>query len=468
MRAPTPDASELRALEAAHAEVLEAREAQQRRFRRSGADRRVTEAEEAERALLNQLGFATFTDYLLGQRTKVGDGGIGIDAARVELLAASAAADEIDVALSSELRRAELLDRRRALRSAAIALLGNDPGPDIVNALRRRRVPATETGGHLERLRSALESTGLVFDDEVLPERTLVDLGTVWLEEQERAAHERAALEQRIADLESRLAEANRLRAIASTWSGAAPSALAAGLATVDQARAAIAVAEARLARHREAEATVEARRQELEDAAAMELQAVAAVAEAEAVCVDARSAERDAAARVLAADAELAAARAAEAAAAELVATLEDRLVDSGADAVAALEADVARVTGQLVDARTGADRAASAVEAARAAVAAAEADDVHDRSAAVDTEDAEWFLLARLAGQRAVSYAGSVPLVLDDALAGFDVEPTRRLLHRLERMASTVQLVLVTEDLTTAAWAEALGSERAAVVQA
>jgi ABC-type phosphate transport system ATPase subunit len=80
---------------------------------------------------------------------------------------------------------------------------------------------------------------------------------------------------------------------------------------------------------------------------------------------------------------------------------------------------------------------------------------------------EDSEWYLLARLAAQRAASYCGSVPLVLDDALSRLDPASTREILDRLERMAATVQLVVVTEDLPAAAWASQLGAERAAVVE-
>ena len=72
-----------------------------------------------------------------------------------------------------------------------------------------------------------------------------------------------------------------------------------------------------------------------------------------------------------------------------------------------------------------------------------------------------------ARLAAQRSASYAGSVPLVLDDALAGMDPALARSILDRLERMASSVQLVILSEELATSSWAESLGEERALVVQ-
>jgi hypothetical protein len=473
MRAPVLDPADIHALESAHAAVQAARDAQEKRFGKGAAGKRLAEAEEAEAELLHKVGFATFTDYLLGQRGEVDlDAGQRLDAARTELTAATRQVRELEAAVAVELRRAELLDRRRELRAAAVELLGDDLDEhDVAGALRRRRVPATETGEHLARLRSALEATGLVLGDEELPERTLVDLAGVWLEEQQRAAEERARLEQRVGELDARLAEAARLQAAGTRGddSAAVTSPLAAALAAVDEARAAVGIAEARLFRHHEAEAEVEERRAAFEHAAAVEAAAVAALTAAEAAQVDTRTAERSAAVVAVAAERELGQARAAETAAAELLADLEARLAGPAPDQIAAIEDDVARATAELNAARTAAARAAADLDAARSARTAAAADDgdAGDAGGTADAEDAEWFLLARLAAQRAVSYAGSVPLVLDDALAGFDPEPTRRLLDRLERMASTVQVVVVTEDLTTAAWAESLGPERAAVVE-
>jgi hypothetical protein len=115
-----------------------------------------------------------------------------------------------------------------------------------------------------------------------------------------------------------------------------------------------------------------------------------------------------------------------------------------------------------------------------AEAAAAAAAAGDIGDQAAGAGAgdgsddeatrgvdDDLEWYLLARLAAQRSVSYAGSVPLVLDDTLAGLDPVASRSILQRLERMSSTVQIIIVTEDLGSARWAEDLGTERAMVVQ-
>lgn len=472
------DPADARALEEAHAALLDARDGLDRRLGRRAAARRVAESAAAEQELLRKLGFATFTDYLIG----FGEGGHRdpaagdrLDAARTELLAASAAAEEIDAAVAEELRRAELLDQRRRLRDEAVELLGVDPGDDVAGALRRRRIPATETGGHLTRLRAALEATGLVLEGEELPERVLVDLAAVWLDEQEEATVERAVLEQRVSDVDARLAAATRRRAFAAAneaerdGSTPRPSRLTAALAAVDDARRAVAAAEARVAAQREVEAELEIRRAALEEAAAQEAHAIAAIAEAEAACADARIAERHAAALNRDAEQALAAARAAEDAARELLAGLEERLT-AAEDRIGRIEDDLARASVELAEARTEADRASATLEAARARLAALDDEELDvgaaDEQRTAAAEDAEWYLLARLAAQRAVSFAGSVPLVLDDTLVGIDVDPARRLLDRLERMAATVQVVLVTEELGTAAWAESLGPTRAAVV--
>ena len=92
-------------------------------------------------------------------------------------------------------------------------------------------------------------------------------------------------------------------------------------------------------------------------------------------------------------------------------------------------------------------------------------------DAAADVDDEalaEAEFYLLARLAAQRNLSYAGSVPLLIDDAFAVLPEDDRIHLLERLERMSSTVQVVYLTDDPAVLSWAQAAGITRAAVVQA
>src|SRR5690606_30564405 len=62
-------------------------------------------------------------------------------------------------------------------------------------------------------------------------------------------------------------------------------------------------------------------------------------------------------------------------------------------------------------------------------------------------DPAELEWYLVARLAAQRSVSVAGSAPLLLDDPFTGLSDSHVRHLLDRLERVAETVQIIVVSD---------------------
>ena len=79
---------------------------------------------------------------------------------------------------------------------------------------------------------------------------------------------------------------------------------------------------------------------------------------------------------------------------------------------------------------------------------------------------EAIEFYLLARMATQRSLSFAGSVPLVLDDALAGVDAAGSRWLLDKLEAMSDAVQVIYLTDDPVVVGWAANAGLARAASV--
>jgi CMP-2-keto-3-deoxyoctulosonic acid synthetase len=69
----------------------------------------------------------------------------------------------------------------------------------------------------------------------------------------------------------------------------------------------------------------------------------------------------------------------------------------------------------------------------------------------------------MSRVAAQRSVSYAGSVPLVLDDVLADVTGQDLVHLLSRLERMSTAVQVIVLSEDEAVSGWAESVGADRA-----
>jgi hypothetical protein len=81
---------------------------------------------------------------------------------------------------------------------------------------------------------------------------------------------------------------------------------------------------------------------------------------------------------------------------------------------------------------------------------------------------EAIEFYLLARLAAQRSVSFAGSVPLVIDDALADLDADDVTSLLGKLERMSESVQILYLSDSPTVIEWTASVGLNRAAVVTA
>jgi hypothetical protein len=83
-------------------------------------------------------------------------------------------------------------------------------------------------------------------------------------------------------------------------------------------------------------------------------------------------------------------------------------------------------------------------------------------------DAEAIEFYLLARLAALRHVSYAGSVPLVLVDTFRGLDEDSVRRVLGALARMGESVQVLVLSDDAAVSSWAAEQGQERAAVVSA
>ena len=74
---------------------------------------------------------------------------------------------------------------------------------------------------------------------------------------------------------------------------------------------------------------------------------------------------------------------------------------------------------------------------------------------------EAAEWAVIRRLAEQRAVSFVGSVPLLLDGLPADSAVRAT--VCDRLRRMADLVQVVVLSDDAEVVRWAEGLGASGA-----
>jgi hypothetical protein len=85
------------------------------------------------------------------------------------------------------------------------------------------------------------------------------------------------------------------------------------------------------------------------------------------------------------------------------------------------------------------------------------------------IDVTAIEEYLVGRVGALRSVSFAGSLPLLIDDALEDLGVTGKEKVLDRLDREADDVQIVYVTTgDSAVMAWAERVGFERAAIVRA
>jgi chromosome segregation ATPase len=144
----------------------------------------------------------------------------------------------------------------------------------------------------------------------------------------------------------------------------------------------------------------------------------------------------------------------------AEMRERLEARqtLVDAATQVHAVATSKLMRIAAELAEREPGANTAATdpGFEIP--------VDEVDDGS----HEALEFYLLARLAGLRNVSFAGSVPLVVDDAFRDLPADELRPLLVKLEKMAEAVQVIYLTDDTTVTDWAFEVGFQRAAVVNA
>ncbi|MEY2453863.1 MAG: hypothetical protein QOD92_3437 [Acidimicrobiaceae bacterium] len=475
VRLPEVDRLDIEGLENAHEQVLIAQDRSDKRLSGARAKQRLDEVREVEQEILNRLGFVTYTEFVMGtsmlnvdpEREK------RLEIARSELASAEDALADLEADVDAELARAELVARRRSLSSKAIALLGRDPGDDVEWALRHHRVRVQDGTDRAGRLQEALESAGVMIGDEEMPPALLVEIAKIWLDEQSETSSRRDALAQEMAELEARLSlvgEAARIRREAPSAEDVEDEAnerAARRQAQLEEARSVVLTAELRLARQAQIGDDIVERKAELEAATRAEEAVATALAAAEVEAAAAADAEQAAAAERTQREHELAAAVHAERQAAETLAELTSRLSQ------AASSADAGEFERAVADAQAAVDQASAALESGRRELALIDAQladldgngsgSLLPGTAMANVEELEWYLLSRVAAQRSVSYAGSVPLVLDDALAGVQGTDLVHLLSRLERMSTAVQVIVVSEDDEVASWADSVGTDRA-----
>ena len=477
VRVPEVDREDVEALENAHEQVLFAQDRLDKRLAGGKAKQRLDEARAKEQEILNQLGFVTYAEFVMGtsivnvdpEREK------HLEDARDELAAAEDALAQLEAGVDAELARAALLARRRELVGTAIAMLGRDPGDDIEWALRHHRVRVRDSTDRAGRLKDALENAGMVLGGEQVPTAMLIEMARIWLDELGETADRRALLELEMNAVEAQLALASEAARVHGETPSpeeaeeAAAQRVARQHSQLEEARNAVQVAEQRLERQNQIEADVAQRKADLEAATRAEESVATALSEAETEATAAAEAEHAAAGERARRDSELAATIDAERQASEALERLSSRL--SGASAT-----DDAALAQAVADAEAASDRANDAVDAARrdlsriddelAGVADGDPISAPGPAGPPSVEELEWYLLSRVAAQRSVSYAGSVPLLVDDALDEVHGDDLSHLLSRLERMSAAVQVIVISENDEIARWAASVGPDRAATL--
>jgi hypothetical protein len=476
VRNPVLDRDEVDRLEAAHELLLNAIDKADGRFGGNRARERVIALREAEQAVLDRMGFASYAHYMIGTSLlDVDPEKEALDAARAALAAAEDEWRDLERVTDATLARAEVLDRRRGLVEQARALVGaHVPVTDLALALRDLRVPAASDEDSAARLRIALERAGLEVGDEDLDLVELTMTADAWLSEVSSADQRRQAAEEERTALEGERwvlrAEAAAIDEI-ETGRAPEPDAESVREARLTDARARLEEAENRWLAHEMAEERWAELAPILEEATAMARAAAEAAAAAEAELAEAIAELAEVLEREHPLQVEVDAVAEEEA---EARARLEALTTDVSLEPetlIAAIES-TERQQREAEDALETESRALALLDAEGQA-AAVEIERLQDIVAAqgsgtaTEAEELEWYLLARLAAQRSVSVAGSLPLLLDDALRGLDESGVDHLLTSLERMAEAVQVIVISEDPVVASWAQGAGPARAAVVR-
>lgn len=404
MAKPSLLPEDIEELEAAHEEVLDA-EAKASGTRRRSGQKRLEEALAAQQAVLDRVGFPTWSAYVMGANLMSIDplAEQRVERANANLAMAEAEWTRISSMIESDPEHSRLLDQLEGVYVEAFDLLGGDDGrEDLETALRELKVPKREvtTEELVDALLYQLELVGL-------------DLGG-----------QNVGVDYAVVVAEAFLAEAVEIEAREVEL-----------LTQIESARDAIAAIQTEIA----ADAA--------DDDAITDLTAIEQANDADRSDEN-HLAELEEAVMIAAEDL------------ADATEMFEAReaLVDAATQVEAVAKSKLIRIATELAESERGIRD--SLAEADQAPVSKNAGDDEEDR--------VDYRLLARLAAQRSVSFAGSVPLVLDDALAGMPEEQILDVLRQLDRMSEAVQIVLLTSDPTITSWVDQIGFDRAAVVTA
>lgn len=413
MAKPELSPEDVAELEAAHEAVLEAEAKVSGRLGRRHV-KRLEEARAHEQAILDRVGFPTWSAYVMGANLMSIDpmAEVRLEKARLALTEAEEHWARVSAAIEADPEHRRLLDELEALEVEASELLGGHEPDDLEAALRNLKVPRREVSPDelVDALAYQLELVGLELPAGAGEELVLV-AADAFLEEA-------AGINDRIAELHAEREEVEGRRAAA-----------AAELASLPEPGPDLDLTEPVIDLTEPGDDRAPHERTE-EELAGLE--------------------------------AELAAAETDEREAAETVEARE-ALLDAATQVEAVARSRLLRIAGEL------AQQAGPDGEGTGGRPSSEPAFEVDDAATAdAGREAIEFYLLARLAALRNVSFVGSVPMVIDDALAGVGDDEVRRLLDKLERMSEAVQILYLSDDRRIGDWARAVGIERAAVVAA
>lgn len=433
VRPPVIDPADAEALEAAHDELLEAElRLTASRIPSKKMKERLDDAAAVEQEILARMGFATYTAFVMSTTVPVVSPELRAAhaQAQADYEQADAAFGHAVAAVEQDPQRAPLataVDRAQAKGQALAEVLDER---DLLAALRAttmvdeaHRARAAEAAATL---RAALESAGVDFGDLELSDEDVIDVARVWLGDMEAATRRRGELEAALASLEDEIAAAE-----------------------VDLSQ--LATSAPNVASYEEEDEEDE------EDDRGRPPTDTDVTPEVHAPDRAAGDPRGDDAPRERVPGGDLA-----------------RRDLESG---LAELDQEAASLAEQVDAQGSLLAAAAAALEGARAHLAALEGRGVvEERGFAVSTTFAavdghgaevsdltqvEWYLLSRLAAHRSVSYAGSVPLVLDDPFGRVADDDVEYLLERLVRTSDAVQVIFVGDDPRVHRWSSEAAEE-------
>jgi predicted nucleic acid-binding Zn-ribbon protein len=421
LRSPDLDTAAVSELEGIHDEIFEL-DGRIAKLSAGRLRRRMLELRDRESELLGQLGFESWSSYVMGMSS---EGAETERKRRYDVAKATYefAEDEVAKAAGAPMAAAsELADarqRRREILVRAESILGHVPGDDPSIELRAHREPVSVDLPHaVAALRSALDDVGAVG----IPFEAADALAFArnWLVEEAASRQSRA----------TEVAEAHRA-------AEAEVSRLTGQIAALPDAADLL---EPLPDDHPEVMAA-QSRIDDLINSLDLHRKAVALVAEFEALEAEEAQREEELSEQCHGAEHSVADAQALLTTSQSLTATLEAALADLGHDIYESSEPDASAAPDRRT-ARSGTSSTGHSVVGL------------------------EWYVLARLAQQRSLSFVGSVPLAIDDAFSEWTADELAEVHGRLARMSEVIQVVYLSDDVDVVAWARDLGHERASVV--